>query len=288
VTVRAATSAPAGTYHLRLSAQGRLRRDARHPLRHAQTRLTLVVASPLRIRAQPASRSIAPGATAVFDLRPSRRGRLIRQRSYTRGRLAARVGVHLAKPLPLGISATIAPHASRGRRMRLALSTAASLPSGTYRVRLDAHGRLNRDPVRRVSTTVTLIVIAPARVTFPISGRTTHMLSPGVSAPLDLSLTNDQSSALMVGRLAVRVESVRAPKADAAHRCTLADFGVTQFAGAYGFLVRGSTTSRLSALGIPAAVWPRVAMINRSLNQDGCKHATLTLAFTGIGWGASP
>jgi hypothetical protein len=162
------------------------------------------------------------------------------------------------------------------------------MPSGTYRVRLDANGRLNRDPVRRAQTTVTLVVTAPARVSFPISGRTTRMLAPGVSAPLDLSLTNDHRSALMVGQLVVRVESVRAPKANAAHRCTLADFRVTQFAGAYGFLVRGATTSRLSALGIPAAVFPHVAMINRPLNQDGCKDATLALAFTGIGWGAAP
>jgi hypothetical protein len=151
-----------------------------------------------------------------------------------------------------------------------------------------------------VSTTVTLVVASPVtppvsapvtppeRATFSISGRTTRMLSPGVSAPLDLSLTNDHGSALTVGQLVVRVAAVLAPAADAAHPCTLADFAVTQFGGAYGFLVRASTTSTLSALGIPAALFPRVAMINRPLNQDGCKHATLTLAYSGIGWGTAP
>ena len=287
VIVRAAASAPVGTFRVRLDAHGRLQHDARHPLRRAHTMLTVVVASPLRLSAEPAARTIAAGETTSFKILVHRRGRLVRQLARRR-RLAARVRLAVAKPPAPGITASLAASSTRTSRTWLTVRTAASLPPGTYRVRLDASGRLNRDPVRRTQTTVTLIVTAPVHVTFSVSGRPTRMLSPGVSAPLDLSFTNDHGSPLTIGGVVVRVDAVQAPEADAARPCTLADFAVTQFAGAYGFLVRGSTTSKLSALGIPTAMWPRVAMVNRPLDQDGCKHATLTLAYSGTGSVTAP
>jgi len=53
------------------------------------------------------------------------------------------------------------------------------------------------------------------------------------------------------------------------------------FSGAYGFTLPARTTTRLSALGIPARQWPHIAMLDRPVNQDGCKRATLSLSFTG-------
>ena len=288
VTVRAAPSARAGTYRLRLSAQGRLRNDTRHPLRHARTVLTAVVAAPLRIRAQPATRSIAPGGTAGYEIRVSRRGRLIRQRGHGRRRLAARAWLNVAEPSPRGITATLDPDSTRTSRARLMLRTAASLPSGTYRVRLDAHGRLNRDPVRRAHTTVTLVVTSPSRVTFQISGSTTSMLAPGVSAPLDLSLTNDHGSALTVGA------------AGGARRCRAGPGGRRRAPVHARGLRRGAVLGRIR---VPRAQLeheqaecarhpggtPAASRDDRPAAQPGrvqARHADAGLH--GIGWGAAP
>ena len=42
-------------------------------------------------------------------------------------------------------------------------------------------------------------------------------------------------------------------------------------------------TSSLSDLSLPSGQWPQVGLLNTSVNQDGCKGATLTLDFTGSG-----
>lgn len=55
-----------------------------------------------------------------------------------------------------------------------------------------------------------------------------------------------------------------------------------QFSGAYGLRIPAHSTRRLSSLGVAPARWPRVAMLDRAVNQDGCKHATLDLRFDGM------
>jgi hypothetical protein len=42
-------------------------------------------------------------------------------------------------------------------------------------------------------------------------------------------------------------------------------------------------TSDLAKLGVPAASWPRLTMLNRSVNQDGCKGAVVRLRFKARG-----
>jgi len=38
----------------------------------------------------------------------------------------------------------------------------------------------------------------------------------------------------------------------------------------------------LSALGVPQAKWPRIAMLETNTNQDACQGAHLTLTYSGI------
>ena len=66
--------------------------------------------------------------------------------------------------------------------------------------------------------------------------------------------------------------------------CTAADFTVTQYSGPYPLAVPPGTSS-LSGLGVPAAAWPQVGMLDTSANQDGCKGATLQLSYSGSGQG---
>ena len=236
----------------------------------------------LTFRAQPATRTLIRGATTTYRMRIGGYGRLVGPHGR---RLPVRVWLSARKPLPRGVSATFGHHATRSSRATLTIRTTSSTRTGRYRLRLRARGRLGRvgdRRMRRAWTTVTLVVAAPKRHAFAISGRLTELLAPGRAVPLDLRLTNSRNTALRIRLLSVRVVDVRAPQADRAHPCTAGDFAVVQLAGSYGFRLPAHRSRSLSALGIASRRWPRVAMVNRPVNQDGCKRASLTLRFTGL------
>jgi hypothetical protein len=244
---------------------------------------------PLAIRAQPTRRTITPGATATYRVQISRGSRLMRPagHSYGRRRLAALVALRTLKPLPRGVTVTLRLTPTRSGSALLMLRTKPSVRAGSYRVRLSASGRLGaavRHRTAHAQASVTL-VIRPATLsgTFAIGGSLAEPLAPGRVLALDLVLTNPHAYALQIGHLAVSLAAVRAPRADAAHPCTTADFAIAPFSGAYGFTLPARATARLSALGIPSRHWPRVAMLDRSHNQDGCKSARLALSFDETG-----
>jgi hypothetical protein len=116
---------------------------------------------------------------------------------------------------------------------------------------------------------------------FIISGTTTPPIKPGVSTPLDLSLTNTGGVAILVSSLTVTLSEVTAPNADPRHPCSAADFTVHQAADGLRLSLSAGESARLSTLQLPLASWPRVQMMNLSANQDGCKQATLTLDYSG-------
>ena len=116
---------------------------------------------------------------------------------------------------------------------------------------------------------------------FTIVGDLGRPIRPGVSAPLDLRLTNTGDAEILVSTLDVKVSGVSAPNADAHHPCTLADFSVDQAAEELDLSLAAGETGSLSTLQLPAASWPRVHMLDRPVNQDGCKDATLHLEYAG-------
>jgi len=118
---------------------------------------------------------------------------------------------------------------------------------------------------------------------FTIEGYATEPISPGVRAPLDLRLTNPHDVPMSVTGLGVRVQTVSAPNADDAHPCAVGDFAVDQTSSGLEIAVAARSTSTLINLGIPRAKQPHVRMLNRPANQDGCKGASLTLAYTATG-----
>jgi hypothetical protein len=241
----------------------------------------------LTLRAQPARRTVTPGASATYHVRIGRGPQLLRPTGHRhgRGRLAALVSLRVLKALPPGVTASVRPTATRSTTVVLTLRTRQTLRPGSYRVRLSAGGWLGRATRHRPAHARTSVALAvkPAELsgTFTIGGSLAQLLAPGRVLALDLRLSNPQSHALRIGRLAVRVATVHAPQADATHPCTVGDFAVVAFSGPYGFALRARTTARLSTLGIPERQWPHVAMPDRPVNQDGCKHARLSLSYTG-------
>jgi hypothetical protein len=102
-------------------------------------------------------------------------------------------------------------------------------------------------------------------------------------APIDLRFSNPADVSVVVGDLTVTVRTVSAPNADEAHPCAVGDFTVNQAAGGLKITVAAGTTSTLSSLDLPNAQWPKVGLLERSVNQDGCKGASLTLGYAASG-----
>lgn len=118
---------------------------------------------------------------------------------------------------------------------------------------------------------------------FTIEGTATKPISPGVSTSLDLKLTNPHDIPMSVTDISVTVQQVSAPNSNVAHPCSVGDFTADQASSGRKITVAARSTSTLSDLGLARADQPHVGMLNRSVNQDGCKGASLTLAFTASG-----
>jgi len=128
---------------------------------------------------------------------------------------------------------------------------------------------------------------------FDISGRVTVALMPGMTAPIDIALSNRIRHELWISGLKV---SVVVDPAHAAAGCSAArDYVVTQLPReTYPILLParrpytarwparlrwpGSQHWRLRDLGVPAL--PTISMVNLPyVDQDGCKGAHLQLRF---------
>jgi hypothetical protein len=122
-----------------------------------------------------------------------------------------------------------------------------------------------------------------ASLSFTIRGGISRAISPGEAVALDLTLHNTNDLDLLIEQITVAVARVDAPQADAAHPCSEADFEVRPSSGGIVLRLPGNTTDRLSELDLPEENWPTVGMINRPVNQDGCKGASLTLDYEASG-----
>jgi hypothetical protein len=224
--------------------------------------------SELSIRVEPRTRSVAPGEVASFAVR-------IRNAKRHKVRLSV-VG-----DFPRGATASLTPRRTRKSRATLTIDT-GNARSGGHRLRL-----LARSGNRRATAAANLVITTPrgGDANFLIGGDLSGVLTPGLTEPIDLALTNPGSAEISIAELLVSIEGLTAPQADQTHPCTLEDFSVAQFSGAYGFTVGPSETSTLSALGFPEEQMPQVTMLDRPLNQNGCKGASLGFSYAGTATG---
>lgn len=118
---------------------------------------------------------------------------------------------------------------------------------------------------------------------FTIDGNLVEPIYPGGSAPLDLTVTNPLDTDLGVSRLIVEIDEVDAPNATESEPCQLDDFAVVQLAVDDELVVEAGATVTLTELGVPREAWPHVQMLGKDRNQDGCKNATFSLAFSAVG-----
>ncbi len=226
----------------------------------------------ISMTATPATVSVAPGSTAVYTIQ------------LARVNLPAPVTFSLIGGLPAGAAATYSPNPTTGNSATLQITTASTTNGGTYNLNLLASGRDPSNTSRSASASVQLDITTKGK-DFSISGDVAGLLAPGVSQPVDLFLTNPNNQQLSITNLTVTVKSV-ARNASAIGVCSVADYKVTQYSGPYPLVVPGRGSTSLSNLGVPSTSWPKITMIDTATNQDGCKGATVTLAYSGSGQGS--
>lgn len=121
---------------------------------------------------------------------------------------------------------------------------------------------------------------------FSIAGNVGAVLEPGATAPINLTITNPNNRPIRITSLSIAIARVTAPRATPTLPCTSADFLVTQPHVGTTLIIPAYSSRSLQALGVAGSLWPSLGMLDGSDNQDGCKGATVGLAYGGTAvWG---
>lgn len=230
------------------------------------------IVSTISLAAAPGSVSVSPGSAAAYGL------------TLTRTNMTASVAFSMLTKLPIGAVASFAPNPTVGSFEWLQVTTTSATPLGSYPLNVMAFGRGPDNTTVYAYVTVTLVVTKDGKP-FAISGNLAGSLAPGVAVPLDLTLTNPNNQKLSITNLSVTIKSVTKAANAPAGSCSTSDYAVTQYSGPYPLAVAANATTRLSAQVSSNTKWPQVRMLDTAANQDGCKGATVTLAYSGFGQG---
>lgn len=268
LTVSTTSSTPVGTSTLQIQgASGKTT---------ASTAAGLTVNYPLSgsisLSSSPSSVSVAPGSSGVFSL------------TVARTNLSGPVSLSVAG-LPAGVTAAFSPNPDTGDTSTLQVSASPSAASGTSTLSIVGSGQDASGKTQYGYANVQFQVLSNGKA-FTISGDAAAPLAPGVSQSLGLSFSNPNNQGISVTNLSVTISGITRTAAAVAGNlpCTAADFTVVQYSGPYPIALPSGSSS-LSSLSVPSSQWPRLAMLDTSANQDGCKGATIALAYSGSGQG---
>lgn len=270
LTVATAKTTPAGKYSITVSGTG-------GGTKHSLT-LTLNVSytslAAFTLTATPTSVTVAAGSSAGYALA------ITRSSGFTGAITLAGYGNY-----PTGTGVTFTPNPVTGTSATMQVNTNASTtPTGTYTLYVVGSAIVNGSTQYQYAKTQ-LLVSAPSGQPFTIGGNLSGTLAPGVPPKLlNLSLTNPNSKSLSITGLTVTISAVT-KAANVNATCTTGDYAVSQYSGPYPLTLAGGQTATLTQLGVPTASQPQLQMLDTKVSQDGCKGATLTLAYAGSGQG---
>jgi hypothetical protein len=260
LTVQTANASPTGTFTPTITGTS-------GNLTHSTT-VTLVLKSPsdpnFTVAASPSSQSVVQGDQTSYTVTVTRSNGFSGSVS---------LGV---SGLPSGTAASWSPSSTLpngSTSTTLNVQTTSNASTGTYPLTITGSGSINGSTVQRTASAALTVQEAQS---FRLSGDLGTRLSPGVKAPLNMTLNNPYTFSLNVTNLAVVVEEATSKTGCSGTK----NFNVTQFSGTYPITIPpGSST--LSAVVANSARWPQVQMLDLSTNQDACKNATLHLDYSG-------
>jgi hypothetical protein len=267
LTVATTSSTPAGAASLQIvGTSGKTTASAT-----AGLTVNYPLSGSLSLTSTPASLSLAAGSNGVYDL------------SLTRTSLTGPVAFTLSG-LPPGVTASFAPASTTGSASALQLTVDPAAKAATATLTIGASGQDATGATRSASANVQLAVISSPKA-FTIAGTVAPGVAPGVTVPVALSVSNPNNQPLAVTNLSVTLAGVTR-SSDAVAKglaCSVVDFAVVQYSGPYPQTVPAGGTASLASLGVPTSQWPKITMLDTAANQDGCKGATLQLAYSGSG-----
>lgn len=125
------------------------------------------------------------------------------------------------------------------------------------------------------------LVVALWGATFGIDGNTARALQPGTTAPINIRISNPHFYPIVVSELNVRIASIT--PARAGDVCRASDFTVRQARG-FRAHVGAHSTVTMTSISPAKSGWPAVSLAaDQAKLNDGCKGATLTLAYSAAG-----
>lgn len=262
LTIQTAASTPNGNIQPLITAtSGNLTHTAN---------VTLVVqptAQPnFSVTTNPASQTVLQGDLASYSVTVTRTGGF-----------SGSVSLSVAG-LPKGATASWSPSSTLSgvsTAATLQIDTASNTQTDTYTLSVTGTGTIGSGSVSR-SAAPTLIV--QKTQTFQVTGNLGGQLAPGIKAPLNLLLTNPYNFAIQITNLSVAVEEGTSKAGCSGTQ----NFKVTPIPAArYPITLAAGQAKTLSQLGVADADKPQVEMLNRPTNQETCKNATVTLAYSG-------
>jgi hypothetical protein len=241
-------------------------------LSHPITVTLVVTAAPtpsFTVSASPSSATMLPGNTAAYTVSTTALNGFTGSISF---------GV---AGTPTGATATFSPTSvAVGGSSSLQVATRNTTAAGNYSLTITGTSGTKQQQV------VVALVITSTGKQFTITAPSVTVPGPGAGVRLNLSISNPNSQPLQVTNLTVAITSVtKDANAPANLPCNATDYSIGQFSGSYPLTVGAGQTVSLSGLGVPSSAWPLLSMLNASSNQDGCKSASLSLAFSGAGQG---
>ncbi|HET6876318.1 MAG TPA: hypothetical protein VFH38_02180 [Jatrophihabitans sp.] len=273
LNISTSSSTPVGAYTLTISGSSGSGGSKVSASVTAGLTVNYPLSGALKMSATPDSVSMSPGDTAVYTVQ------------LVRTNLTGPVTLGVTGGLPNDSSVTSTPTSITGNSATLQISTKSSTNEATYPLTLVASGTDVNNVKQYAYANVQLVVTTQGKA-FAITGNLPGNLAPGVSIPLNLKVSNPNHSDLAVSNLTVTVQSV-AKAAGASGTCSVTDYTVDQYSGPYPLVVPSLGSADLGQLNVGPAYWPHVRMLDKAVNQDGCKGATLTLAYNGFGQGTS-
>ena len=261
LTVQTSSSTPTGTTHPVVTATS-------NKLSHTAD-LTLVVqpaAQPnFALSVSPASQTISQSDSVSYAVTITRSGGFTGPVSF---------GVN---GIPKGATATFSPSSTSGNSSTLLVDTSGGTQADNHTLTITGSGTIGSGSVSRTAA-VTLVV--QKNKGFQISGNLGASLAPGLKRPLNLSLTNPENWDIKVTNVVVSVEEATSKAGCSGTQ----NFKITQVpASRYPITLPAGQTRTLTQLGVSDSQKPQVEMLNRPVNQDVCKGASIVLAYSGSG-----
>jgi uncharacterized membrane protein len=175
--------------------------------------------------------------------------------------------------LPAGATASWTPSStvpSTATGATLTVDTDPSVATGTYSLTITVTSSIGTQ-----STPATLVIAKGQPL--QISGNVTDVLAPGVSTPLNLTITNPYSQAINVTGISVALQEGTSNAGCSGSQ----NFSVKQMGAVYPLAVPAGASRTLTQLGVADRDKPKLSMTDQPWNQDACKNATVRLAYSG-------